>query len=47
MRFEEPSFVEINMDAEIGSYQSDFGDTALTALDAERHGDEDAGPIEP
>jgi hypothetical protein len=26
MRYEKPEFVEIKMDAEIGSYQSDFGD---------------------
>jgi hypothetical protein len=26
MTWEEPAFVEINLDAEIGSYQSDFGD---------------------
>lgn len=26
MRWETPSFVEINMDAEIGGYQDDFGD---------------------
>jgi hypothetical protein len=26
MKWETPSFVEINMSAEIGGYQSDFGD---------------------
>lgn len=26
MTWEKPSFVEIDMSAEIGSYQSDFGD---------------------
>jgi len=26
MRWEEPSFVEVNMDAEIGGYQDDLGD---------------------
>lgn len=26
MRWEAPTFVEIKMDAEIGSYQDDFGD---------------------
>ena len=26
MNWETPSFVEINMSAEIGGYQSDFGD---------------------
>jgi hypothetical protein len=26
MRWETPSFVEINMDAEIGGYQDDLGD---------------------
>ena len=26
MRWEKPSFVEVNMDAEIGGYQDDLGD---------------------
>jgi hypothetical protein len=26
MQYEKPEFVEIKMDAEIGSYQDDFGD---------------------
>lgn len=26
MRWETPSFIDINMDAEIGGYQDDFGD---------------------
>ena len=26
MRWERPSFVEVNMDAEIGGYQDDLGD---------------------
>jgi hypothetical protein len=46
MSFEEPRFIEINMDAEIGSYQSDFGDAPVTELAAEGGCDEDA-PREP
>jgi hypothetical protein len=28
--WEEPTFSEINLDAEIGSYQEDFGDVPVT-----------------
>jgi hypothetical protein len=29
MRYEKPEFVEIKMDAEIGSYQNDFDDVPV------------------
>jgi hypothetical protein len=47
MPWETPSFVELRMDAEIGSYQDDFDPTREPPLVAanesagERHGEED------
>jgi hypothetical protein len=35
--WETPSFVEINMSAEIGGYQSDFGDREPVGPAAPRH----------
>jgi hypothetical protein len=37
MNWETPSFVEINMSAEIGGYQSDFGDREPIGPAAPRH----------
>ena len=35
MSYEEPQFTEINLDAEIGSYQDDFSDVPVLRLDTE------------
>jgi hypothetical protein len=51
MKWERPDFVEIAMNAEIGGYQSDFGDEAPVGprgpvLDAEPSGDSSsASPV--
>jgi hypothetical protein len=37
--WETPSFIEINMSAEIGGYQSDFGDREPVGPAAPRHED--------
>ena len=39
MKWETPSFVEINMSAEIGGYQSDFGDRDPVGPAEPRQGD--------
>jgi hypothetical protein len=39
MTWETPSFIEINMSAEIGGYQSDFGDREPVGPAAPRHED--------
>jgi hypothetical protein len=41
MTWETPSFVEINMSAEIGGYQSDFGDREPVAPAAPQLSDSD------
>ena len=45
MTWETPSFIEINMSAEIGGYQSDFGDREPVGPAAPRQG-HSAEPIE-
>jgi hypothetical protein len=35
MRYEKPEFVEIKMDAEIGSYQSDFDPVPIAEPEAD------------
>ena len=35
MSYEEPQFVEINLDAEVGSYQDDFSDVPAACPVAE------------
>ncbi len=39
MTWETPNFIEINMSAEIGGYQSDFGDREPVGPSAPRHED--------
>jgi hypothetical protein len=44
MKWETPAFVEINMSAEIGGYQSDFSDRDPWGPVAPRSGERDAAP---
>jgi hypothetical protein len=40
MTWQKPTFVEINLDAEIGSYQEDFGDDAAPLAERDGAADE-------
>jgi hypothetical protein len=44
--WETPSFIEINMSAEIGGYQSDFGDREPVGPAAPRHESDKSVPAQ-